>query len=58
MDIKNKLFKFLKPSPVSVRHAEYSMLFSVDDEISKLKTAFESSVNAYKGTKNNSNEPG
>ena len=35
MDIKNKLFKFLKPAPVNVRHAEYSMLFSADDEISK-----------------------
>jgi hypothetical protein len=30
----------------------------VDDEIAKLKTAFDASINVYKGTKNKNNEAG
>jgi predicted O-methyltransferase YrrM len=35
MNIKRKFFKLLNPSPAKVRHAEYSMLYSADDEMSK-----------------------
>ena len=35
MNFKNQIIKLLKPSPISVRHAEYSMLYSADDELTK-----------------------
>jgi len=35
MSIKRKIIKKLMPVPVQVRHAEYSMVFSADDDLSR-----------------------
>jgi len=35
MTFNKKLVKFLMPSPINVRHSEYSMLYSADDDFSK-----------------------
>ena len=35
MHLKNKIIHKLMPPPVQVRHSEYSMLFSMDDDISQ-----------------------
>ena len=32
MSIKSKLVRMLMPSPADVRHSEYSMLYSADDD--------------------------
>ena len=51
MNIKRKRIKKLMPVPVQVRHAEYSMVFSADDDLSRpskylLSVALEAIANA------------